>query len=52
MAAGIDLADEAPTDPGFLVLAGAADLAGSLDTFIQAVARHKHYEREEDPSPV
>ena len=46
-AAGI----EAPDDPGFIEAAAGAD-KGVVDDFIAAVGRHKHYEREKDPSPV
>ncbi len=46
-AAGI----EAPDDPGFIdAPEGAAEAA--VDRFIAAVGRHRHYEREKDPSPV
>ena len=48
-AAGID----APADAGFID-AKARGLAArdAVDAFVQAVAKHKHYEREKDPSPV
>jgi catalase len=45
-AAGI----EAPGDAGFIDAQGRA--RDAIDAFVQAVARHKHYEREKDPSPV
>jgi catalase len=45
-AAGI----EAPADAGFIDAQGRA--RDAIDAFVQAVARHKHYEREKDPSPV
>ena len=48
-AAGIDLG--APPDAGFLRV-GAGDLAATASAFVAAVARHRHYEREKDPSPV
>ena len=44
-AAGID----APTDGGFI---GASAGQGANDAFIAAIGKHKHYEREQDPSPV
>lgn len=45
----LQLTDGAP-DPG-LVLAGGAD-AAAAETFVQAVARHRHPERETDPPRV
>ncbi len=48
-AAGID----APSDAGFIDASGRQlDPQAALDAFTKAVARHKHYEREADPSPV
>ena len=46
-AAGI----EAPDDPGFIDAAAGMSKA-VVATFVAAVGRHKHYERERDPSPV
>jgi catalase len=37
-------------DPG-LILSGSSDPAVA-DTFIKALAKHRHYERESDPPPV
>ncbi len=39
----------APSDAGFLRVAAGADAS---DAFVKAIGRHKHYEREQDPSPV
>ena len=48
-AAGID----APADAGFIDVAGAGFSAkAAVDAFMKAVGKHKHYEREKDPSPV
>jgi catalase len=47
-AAGID----APDDAGFIDGASAPASRKTIDAFIKAVGRHKHYEREKDPSPV
>ncbi|MCK9687933.1 catalase [Scleromatobacter humisilvae] len=42
-----------PDDAGFIDLAaGEAVTGAAIDRFIKAVGRHKHYERERDPSPV
>ena len=48
-AAGID----APADPGFIdATANGLPAKAATEVFIKAVGRHKHYEREKDPSPV
>lgn len=57
--AGISVAPDAsakgkkggPADPGLIVQAG-GDTAATLDRFIQAMARHRHFERETDPPLV
>jgi catalase len=38
----------APADPGLIVQAS-GDTAGALNRFIQAMGRHRHFERETDP---
>ena len=49
-AAGID---EPPSDSGFIDMRGGKGAAkDTLAAFTKAIARHKHYEREADPSPV
>ena len=49
-AAGIE---PTPDDAGFIELAAGEDVTGAaMARFIKAVGRHKHYERERDPSPV
>jgi len=49
-AAGIEPSAD---DPGLLRLAaGDAVTDAALDRFVKAVGRHKHYERERDPSPT
>jgi catalase len=49
-AAGIE---EPASDPGFLHVAPAdAATRETLAAFIRAVGRHRHYQREADPSPV
>jgi catalase len=40
-----------PADPGLIVQAS-GDLAVALDRFIQAMGRHRHFERETDPPLV
>ncbi len=51
-AAGIG-AERAPSDPGFLQVAAAdAPTRETLAAFIRAVGRHRHHQREADPSPV
>ena len=48
-AAGID----APADPGFIdAMAGGLPAKAATEAFIKAVGQHRHYAREEDPSPV
>ena len=48
-AAGID----APADSGFIdATANGLPAKVATEAFIKAVGRHKHYEREKDPSPV
>ncbi len=48
-AAGID----GPADSGFIDASGqGAGAKAAIDAFIKAAGRHKHYEREKDPSPV
>jgi catalase len=48
-AAGID----APADSGFIdATAGGLAAEAATEAFIKAVGRHRHYEREKDPSPV
>jgi catalase len=41
-----------PTDGGFIVADGSTPWPDVIDAFVKAVAAHKHYEREQDPSPV
>jgi catalase len=48
------LADALPSgasDPG-LVLAPSGDAPSALPAFIQAIAQHRHFERETDPPSV
>ena len=54
-AAGIPLPDAADgaLDPGLVVVDGTEDaLASATTSFLAAVARHRHYERETDPPRV
>jgi catalase len=39
---------DGPADPG-LIVQGPGDAAVALDRFVQAMARHRHFERETDP---
>jgi catalase len=41
-----------PTDGGFIVADASTPWPDAIDAFVKAVAAHKHYEREQDPSPV
>jgi catalase len=43
--------DDGSPDPGLLVLQG-GDVPGALDAFVQALAMHRHWERETDPPRV
>jgi catalase len=49
-AAGIGAEGDMPDDAGF-IQARPGD-AGATQAFIAAIGKHKHYEREKDPSPV
>ena len=43
----------APEDPGFIdATANGLPAKAATEAFVKAVGRHKHYEREKDPSPV
>jgi len=44
--------DTGEADPGLIFVGAGEEADGVLDTFVQAIARHRHFERETDPPRV